>query len=56
MNDVTNLKVPKWPFFVVYAVMLGFAYFFILRAPQSVHHWELAAACVAVLAIMACTR
>ena len=52
MNDVTNLKVPKWPFFVVYAVMLGFAYFFILRAPQSVHHWELAAACVAFGAVL----
>jgi molecular chaperone GrpE (heat shock protein) len=46
-NDVTMWKVPKWPFFVVYAVMLGFAYFFILRAPQSMHHWEFAAACVA---------
>lgn len=48
MNDVTNWKVPKWPFFVAYAVLLGFAYFFIQRAPQSIHHWELAAACVAL--------
>ena len=51
VNDVTNWKVPKWPFFVVYAVMLGFAYFFILRAPQSMRHWELAAACVAFGAV-----
>lgn len=47
MNDATNWKVPKWPFFLANAFLFGFAYFFILRAPQSVHHWELAAACVA---------
>jgi len=52
MIDVTNWKVPKWPFFAAYAVMLGFAYFFILRAPQSVHHWELAAGCVALGALL----
>jgi len=52
MNDVTNLKVPKWPFIAVYAVMLGFAYIFILRAPQSVHHWEVAAACIAFGAVL----
>ncbi len=50
-NDVTNWKVPKWPFLVVYAAMLGFAYCFILRAPQSIHHWEIAAACVALGAV-----
>ncbi len=46
-NDVTNWKVPKWPFFAAYAVLLAFAYFFILRAPRAVHYWEIAAACVA---------
>ena len=48
MNDVTLWKVPKWPFLLAYATLLGFAGFFLLRAPQSVHHWEIAAACVAL--------
>lgn len=52
MNDVTNWKVPKWPFFLADALLFAFAYFFILRAPQSVHHWELAAACVALGAVL----
>ena len=51
-NDVTIWKVPKWPFFAAYAIMLGFAYFFILRAPHAVHYWELAAACVAFGAVL----
>jgi molecular chaperone GrpE (heat shock protein) len=51
-NDVTNWKVPKWPFFLADALLFGFAYFFILRAPQSVHHWEIAAACVAFGAVL----
>ena len=52
MNDVTNWKVPKWPFFLADALLFAFAYYFILRAPQSVHHWELAAACVAFGAVL----
>lgn len=48
MNDVTNWKVPKWPFFLANAVLLGLAYFFMLRAPHSIQHWQLAAACVAL--------
>ena len=52
MNDVTNWKVPKWPFLAIYAVMLGFAYYFILRAPQSMHHWEVAAGCVVAGAVV----
>ncbi len=48
MSDLTNWKVPKWPFFLADAMLFGFAYFFVLRAPQSVHHWEIAAACVAI--------
>ena len=52
MNDVTNWKVPKWPFGLVYAVMLGLAYFLIMRAPQSAQHWEIAAACVAFGALL----
>ena len=34
MNDMTNWKVPKWPFFLADALLFGFAYFFILRAPH----------------------
>jgi len=52
MNDVTNWKVPKWPFFAAYAVLLGLAYYFVLRAPNVVHYWELAAACVALGAVL----
>lgn len=52
MNDVANWKVPKWPFFLADALLLGFAYFFIMSAPQSVHHWEIAAACVAFGAVL----
>ena len=48
MNEVTNWKVPKWPFFLGNALLFGFAYCFILRAPQAIHHWEIAAACVAL--------
>ena len=55
MNDVTNWKVPKWPFLAIYAAMLGFAYYFILRAPQSLHHWEIAAGCVVAGAVVCLT-
>ena len=48
MSDLTNWKVPKWPFFLADALLLGFAYFFILRAPQSMQHWEIAVAFVAL--------
>jgi molecular chaperone GrpE (heat shock protein) len=51
-NDVTKWKVPKWPFFLADALLFAFAYFFMLRAPQSIHHWELAAACVAFGAVL----
>jgi molecular chaperone GrpE (heat shock protein) len=51
-NDVTNWKVPKWPFFLADALLMGFAYFFILRAPLPVHHWEIAAGCVAFGAVL----
>ncbi len=52
MNEVTNWKVPKWPFFLGNALLLIFAYGFILRAPHAIHHWEIAAACVALGAVI----
>ncbi len=48
MNEVTNWKVPKWPFFLGNALLFGFAYCFILRAPHAIQHWEIAVACVAL--------
>jgi molecular chaperone GrpE (heat shock protein) len=51
-NDVTNWKVPKWPFFLADALLFGFAYFFILRAPRAVHYWEIAAGVVAFGAVL----
>jgi molecular chaperone GrpE (heat shock protein) len=55
MSDLTNWKVPKWPFFLADALLLGFAYFFTLRAPQSMQHWEIAVACVAFGAVLSLT-
>jgi molecular chaperone GrpE (heat shock protein) len=52
MNDVTNWKVPKWPFFLADGLLFGSAYYFILRAPHSIHYWEIAVACVALGAIV----
>jgi molecular chaperone GrpE (heat shock protein) len=52
MNDVTNWKVPKWPFFLADALLFGFAYYFVLHAPHSIHYWEIAAACVVFGAVL----
>ena len=51
-NDVTNWKVPKWPFFVADALLMSFAYYFIMRSPLPIHHWEIAAGCVALGALL----
>ena len=52
MNDVTNWKVPKWPFFLADALLMGFAYYFVLHAALPVHHWEIAAGCVTLGAVL----
>ena len=52
MNDVTNWKVPKWPFLLADALLLFFAYYYILHAALPVHHWEIAAGCVALGAVL----
>jgi molecular chaperone GrpE (heat shock protein) len=52
MNNLTNWKVPKWPFFLADALLFGFAYYFILHAPHAIHYWEIAAGCVALGAIV----
>ncbi len=52
MNDVTNWKVPKWPFFLADALLIIFGYFFALHGPMPFHHWVVAAGCVAVGAVL----
>jgi molecular chaperone GrpE (heat shock protein) len=52
MNEATNWKVPKWPFFLADALLMAFAWFFVLHAPKAIGHWEIAAACVAFGAVL----
>jgi molecular chaperone GrpE (heat shock protein) len=52
MNDAANWKVPKWIFLIGDAGLMIFGYFFVLRSPAPIHHWEIAAGCVAVGAIL----
>jgi molecular chaperone GrpE (heat shock protein) len=52
MNDVTNWKVPKWPFLLGDALLMVFGYFFVLHSPLPIRHWEIAAGCVALGAIL----
>ena len=52
MNDAANWKVPKWIFLIGDAGLMIFGCFFVLRSPGTIHHWEIAAGCVAVGAIL----
>jgi len=52
MNDAANWKVPKWIFLIGDAGLMIFGYFFVLCSPGTIHHWEIAAGCVAVGAIL----
>ncbi|MGA2279243.1 MAG: nucleotide exchange factor GrpE [Verrucomicrobiota bacterium] len=52
MNDATNWKVPKWPFLLGDALLMVFGYFFVLHSPLPIRHWEIAAGCVAIGAIL----
>jgi molecular chaperone GrpE (heat shock protein) len=52
MNDATKWKIPKWPFFLADALLMFFAYYYVLHAALPVHHWEIAAACVAFGAVL----
>ena len=51
MSDPTNWKVPKWPFWIVNVLLMGFAYYFVLRVPLSVGHWEFVSVCVACVSL-----
>jgi molecular chaperone GrpE (heat shock protein) len=52
MNDAANSKVPKWIFLTGDVGLMIFGYFFVLRSPQPIRHWEIAAGCVALGAIL----
>jgi molecular chaperone GrpE (heat shock protein) len=52
MNNAANGKVPKWFFFISDAGLMIFGYFFVLHSPLPIRHWEIAAGCVALGAIL----
>ena len=52
VNDVTNWKVPKWPFLLADGLLMFFAYYYVLHAALPVHHWEIAAGCVTLGAVL----
>jgi len=52
MNDAANWKVPKWIFLIGDAGLMIFGYLFVLHSPLPIRHWEIAAGCVAVGAIL----
>jgi molecular chaperone GrpE (heat shock protein) len=54
MTDMTNWKIPKWPFLLGDAALLAAAYFIVLHEPKPSAHWEIPAACVALGAILGC--
>jgi molecular chaperone GrpE (heat shock protein) len=43
MNDATNWKIPKWPFLLGDALLLGFAYFIVWKSPHPIAKWEIIA-------------
>src|SRR5215469_6009812 len=47
MSDPTKWNIPKWPFWVIYALVIAFAYYFMMHAPHAIHDWEIAVALVA---------
>lgn len=51
MNDAMKWKVPKWPFWVINLLLIGFAYFFVVRAPLNIGHWAFAAVCVSCVVV-----
>jgi molecular chaperone GrpE (heat shock protein) len=54
MQDTTQFKVPKWPFFLGDALMLGVAYFIYWQGKVPLDRWELVAAgtCVGLAAVL----
>jgi molecular chaperone GrpE (heat shock protein) len=55
MSEMTNWKVPKWPFFVADALLMGFAYYLVMHVPRGTSFFEvalIAAGCVALGAVL----
>jgi molecular chaperone GrpE (heat shock protein) len=54
MQDTTGLKVPKWPFFLGDAVLLGLAWFIYFQGQGPLSRWEIAAVstCVGLGALL----
>jgi molecular chaperone GrpE len=41
MNENSEWKVPKWPFLLGDGLLLGFAYFIVVRSPHPIGQWEI---------------
>lgn len=52
MNEAANWKVPKWGFLISGVALMIFGYFFVLHSPQPIRHWEIAAGCVVLGALL----
>jgi len=50
VSGATNWKIPKWPFLLGDALLLGFASYFIWQSPHPISQWE-TIACVASAAV-----
>lgn len=48
MRDTSQLSVPKWPFFLGDAILLGLAYFIYTQGRLPLGPWEIAAVCLCV--------
>lgn len=57
MHDTTQIRIPKWPFFVGDGIMLGMGYFIYWQGKIPLDRWETAAsaACVALGALLGVT-
>ncbi|HEY1489403.1 MAG TPA: nucleotide exchange factor GrpE, partial [Verrucomicrobiae bacterium] len=42
----------KWPFLVADAALMFFAYYYVLHATLPIHHWEVAAGCIVLGAVL----
>jgi molecular chaperone GrpE (heat shock protein) len=43
MNDVTDWKIPKWPFLLGNGLLLAFAYLVVWKSPHPISQWEIMA-------------
>jgi len=50
VSGATNWKIPKWPFLLGDAILLGFAFFIIWQSPHPITRWEIVA-CLASAAL-----